>query len=252
MPKILLWDIETAPNIAAIWSLWDKYTSPNQILQERYIICASFKELGAKKVTSVSLLDDRERFNKDPTDDTYVVEKIHSILFEADAVIAHNGDQYDMKVFNSRAIQLGLPPLPEIVQEDTLKMAKRKFKFNSNKLDYLANLLGIGGKIDTDIELWKDCMLGKVRAIRDMVKYNKHDVELLEKVFIKLAPFTGTKLNHNLFTHEHVCPTCGSENLVQHGYRLTRTRKYKRYKCKECGTWSQSVLSEPDDKAWLK
>lgn len=251
-PKILYWDIENTHSIVATFPMWKANISYEAVLQEWYIICASWKWEGEKRIHSVSVLDNPRRFKKDVTDDYHVVKELHRVLSEADAVIAHNGDAFDMKKFNARAIFHGLPPLPSIVQIDTLKMAKSKFKFNFNKLDSLAHYLRVGSKLKTDLKLWLDCLHGKRRAIQDMVKYNKMDVEVLEKVYKKLAPYCPSKLNHNHFTQERVCPTCGSTKLTVNRYRLTRVGKMVQLQCKDCGGFSSFPVSKKGVQGFIR
>lgn len=242
-PKIILWDLETAHNVAAIFSLYEERTPHTNILQEKYIICAAYKELGAKSVKAVSVADDMDRFKADPNDDYYVVKHMHEVLSSADAIIAHYGDKYDLRFFNMRAIYHGLTPLPNIITIDTYKIAKSKFYFNSNRLDYLGKFLGFEGKMPTSPGLWLRCLSGDVKAIKEMVKYCKQDITLLEQVFEKLRPYAVAKLNSNLFTEEHVCPSCGSTDLIKRGFQYSRARKYQRYQCNSCGHWSKSNKS---------
>lgn len=240
--RIIVWDIETGYNVATIFSLFTKYTPFTAIQQERYMICAAYTELGSGVMKSISLLGDKARFKKDPADDYYVVTKMHKVLSEADAVIAHYGDNFDMKFFNTRALYHGLPPIPPLIQIDTYKIAKAKFLFNCNKLDYLGQYLGLGKKIATDHKLWLDCLKGNQRAVKDMVTYNRQDVALLEAVYHKLAPYANTKIN--LSHGEIACPNCASYNLRARGFRSTLTNRYRRYVCNDCGKWSHSTRSE--------
>lgn len=243
-PRILLWDVENTHSIVATFPMWKANISHEAILQEWFMLCASWKWLGENKIYSVSLLDDPVRFKEDHTDDYYVIAKMHDILSEADAIIAHHGDAFDIKKFNARSVKHGFGPIPNVVQIDTLKMAKSKFKFNFNKLDYLAQYLGVGKKIKTNIHLWIDCLHGKRKAIKEMVAYNKVDIEMLEGIYKKLAPYCVSKLNHNHFTQERVCPTCGSTRLTVNRYRLTRVGKMIQLQCKDCGGFSSFPVSK--------
>jgi len=237
-PKIILWDIETSHLEVRSWSLWDKYIHHENIIEDWYIICAAYKELGKKRVHSVSLLDDPTRFGLNHKDDYHVIEHMHEVLSGADAIIHHFGDAFDIKKFNARAIYHGFDPLPSIVQIDTVKIAKSKFKFTSNKLDYLGAYFGIGKKIPTDNNLWVRCENGERKAIKEMVKYNKQDVLLLEKVYEILKPYVPARLNFNHFTSDRVCPTCGGNHLTINKRRLTRAGKMIQLQCQDCGAYS--------------
>ena len=236
-PKIDVWDLETGYNVVAAHQLFNKMPIRHRnILSERYIICGSWKTLGNKTVHSVSLLDDMKRFENDPTDDAYVVAKLYGFLEKTDAVVAHYGDQFDMKRFNARAIVHGYDPLPKIIQVDTWKMANQKFAFNNNRLDYLGQYLGLGNKIQTDPELWMECLQGKKSSVRDMLTYNKQDVHLLEKVYLKLRPWLPMHVNHRLYDARAVCRHCGSDHIQYRGEEVLKFNVYRAFKCQTCGT----------------
>jgi len=238
-PNVQVWDIETGYNVANIFSLFNKNAPiPHDAIEsERYIICAVFQDYHTGKVKTIHLLQDKERFKEDPTDDEYVVREIHKVLSLCDGVVAHYGDNFDMKFFNTRAIYHGLQPIPPIVQIDTYKIAKRKFLFNSNRLDYIGKYLGFGGKIKTTQQLWLDCLHGKQKAVRDMVTYCKQDVELLKQVYTKLAPYVPSTVNRMLFANKECCPSCGGTHVQKRGFQRTTTSKYQRYQCTDCGNW---------------
>ena len=251
-PRILCWDIETAHMELKGWGLWDKFTPIDNIVKDWYIICAAWKVLEDGIVHAVSIVDDPVRFKDNIRDDYYVVARLHAELETADAIIHHYGDAFDLKKFNARAIYHNLPPLPEIVQIDTVKMAKQKFAFSSNKLDYLGRYFGLGHKISTDNELWLRCERGERKAIKEMVTYNKQDVQLLEDVYLRMRPYApAPRLNFNI-VDEDACPTCGEKTLQKRGFYRTITRIYQRYKCTSCGSWSRSVTSDKEIKARKK
>jgi len=232
-PKILLIDIETFPNLITSWGLMvpGGYLSPENIVRERSIICVSYKWLGEKKVYSLCVDAGT------PFSDFGLVGTLVDILHEADAVVAHNGDRFDLPWIRTRAIYHGYRPTPPIIQIDTKKLAKKRFNFNSNKLEYLANFLGLGAKIKTDFTLWKECMNGDKKALETMTKYCQHDVELLEKVYLLLAPYVPTTINRRLFVERPVCPTCESDLVQCRGFAYLKVRKYQRYWCMDCGHW---------------
>lgn len=242
-PKILLWDIETSHNLVAAFRLFEDYTPPENIVQERFIICAAWKWLGDKKVSSVSVLDDPELFALNPYDDLHVLKTLHSVLSEADVIVAHNGDKYDIKFTEGRMLMQGLDPLPPLTKIDTLKVAKKRFLFNSNKLDYLGQILGVGRKKKTGNQLWLKVLQGDPQAIKKMVTYNEGDVTLLEKVFLKLRPYMSAHLSGESFGQVG-CPRCASLKIQQRGVHRTLTRTFQRFQCQACGGWFRRLKSE--------
>lgn len=235
-PKILFIDVETFPNIVMSWGLWvDGMLDHNNIVQERSIICGAWKWQGDKRIHSVAINP------KKPHDDSRVVRELHAIVSSADAVVGHNSDKFDMRWLRARAAYYGLPPIPPVIQIDTLKIAKAAFYFNSNKLDYLSKFLGVGSKIKTEFGLWKECLGGSKKALDKMVEYNKHDIVLLEEVYNILAPHIPSKLNKVLWSDREVCQHCGSAAIQYRGVHYTRSNKFRRYQCTKCGCWSRST-----------
>lgn len=243
-PKIILWDIETTQNLAAVFRLGgNDWIQPQNIIQERYIVCASWKELGSKKVEAVSVLDDPQRYARNPHDDKFVLQTLHKVLSEADVIVHHNGDTFDIKFAETRMLIQGLDPLPPVTKIDTLKAARDRFLFNANNLDYLGKILGVGRKIKTEPELWLQVLAGSKSAVQKMVRYNKQDVLLLEKVFIKLQPFIANHVNRGLFG-ETGCPRCGSKHVQSRGVHRAISQVYQRFQCQSCGGWWREAKAD--------
>lgn len=241
-PRILLFDIENAPNTAYIWSLYQEVLSESMLDSAWYILCWSAKWLGESKIYSSALIDFPQAFKKNPENDKLVLQKLWTLLDEADIVIAHNGKAFDVRKVNARFVMNGmLPPSPYKVV-DTLLAARQYFFFTSNKLDDLGKYLKVGEKVDTGgFKLWKQCMMGNKTAWKKMVKYCKNDITLLEKVYLKLRPFIQNHPNLTVYDENdsHQCPKCNSDNLKKEGFFYTDVCKYQRYSCKDCGGWSR-------------
>lgn len=247
-PKIVLWDIETTHNLAAVFKLFgEDYIPHTNVLQERYIVCAAWKTLGKKGISAVSTLDN-PLYETDPHNDLHVVTTLHQVLSEADVIVAHNGDKYDIKFTEGRMLHHGLPPLPPIVKIDTLKELKNRFLLNSNRLDYVGQFLGVGRKVHTSPGLWLRVLQGDKSAVKEMVKYNKQDVALLEAVFMKLRPYIASHVNRQLFVDngdgKTNCPRCGSSRTKSKGMHRTITQVYQRRVCLSCGGWFRNRKAE--------
>lgn len=248
VPKIVLYDIETSHNLVATFQLRNQdWINPDNIIQERHLISASWKELGKREVHAVSLLDDPKRFKRDPHDDFHVLAKLHEVLSSADVIVAHNGDNFDLKFTEARFLIQGFPPLPPITKIDTLKVARDRFLFNANNLNYLGQVLKVGKKVETSKGLWLRVLAGEEAAIREMVKYNKQDVLLLEKVFLKLQPYIANHINRQLFGQTG-CPRCGSAKVQSRGFHRAISRVYRRFQCQDCAGWFRSQTNEKDVK----
>lgn len=244
-PRILIFDLETSHNLLAKFDLREEWTPYQNIIIERHLFCAAWKWHGAKTTEAVSLLDDRKRFKADIHDDYHVVKTLQGVIADADALVAHNGAKFDIKWLAGRALKHGLPPLPPVPMIDTLQVARRSFLLNSNRLDYLGQYLGIGRKIETPQGLWLKALHGDKAAIREMVTYNKGDVDLLEAVFDKLRAYMPEHVNRHLFSKDG-CPRCGSTKVQSRGFRYALTRKYRRFQCLACGGWWRASKPEKD------
>jgi|TARA_R110000772_G_scaffold62241_1_gene139999 DNA polymerase III epsilon subunit-like protein len=180
--RVLIYDIETSPNIGWFWRAGYKLNiSPENITKERAIICVSYKWLGEDEVYNLSW--DKNQCDK------FLIEQFIEVMNEADMLVAHNGDRFDLKWIKTRALKHGITTmLIDYKSLDTLKLAKKKFNFNSNRLDYIAKYLGFEGKIKTSIGLWTDIVFKKdPQALKDMITYCDEDVRQLENVYCKLV-----------------------------------------------------------------
>ena len=245
--NILIFDIETAPLKAYIWSRWKQNIYLDQTISEWFMICWSAKWLDSEEVFSECLTPDEIKEEKD----NRIVKQLWSLIDQADIVIAHNGKRFDVPKINSRFIMAGLPPTSTYIQIDTKEVAVKQFGFSSNKLDALAGYFNIEHKDDTNFELWADCMKGNQEALDYMESYNRKDVVILEKVYLKLRPWIKNHPNIGLYQEKDnmICPTCGSKDLKEDGsFYYTSANKYKVMRC-SCGAISRvRNTSYPKDK----
>jgi len=236
MIKILLLDIETSPNSVHVWGLWQQNVSINQIMESSRVLCWSAKWLGEKPIFFDSVNKSKE---KD------MLKKIHALISEADAVVHYNGTRFDMPTLNKEFLLNGMTPPSPYKQIDLLRTMKSQFRFPSNKLDYVAQRLGLGAKTKhSGHELWVKCMNNDVASWKVMEKYNKQDVVLLEKVYEKILPWIKQHPNMNMYTEGYVCPTCSSSKIQRRGTNTTNAGVYQRYQCTDCGTWSQDKKNQ--------
>ena len=231
--KILLIDIETSPNTAHVWGLWQQNVSLNQLLESSYTMCYSAKFLGEKTIYFDSV------HKNDPKT---MLEGVYKLLEESDAVVHYNGSKFDMPTLNKEFLLHKMPPPPPIKQIDLLRVVKSQFRFPSNKLDYVAQRLNLGKKKDHEGHtLWIKCMNNDPKAWKTMETYNIQDVVLLEKLYNKLLPWIKQPINITLMKKDRngwSCPTCGKDHLISKGFKYTNTGAYQRYQCKACGAYS--------------
>jgi DNA-directed RNA polymerase subunit RPC12/RpoP len=230
----LFFDIETSPNIGFFWQSGYKLQVPyTNIIKERAIICICYKWENDTKVYSLN-------WDKDQCDKQMLIDFI-KIANEADELVGHNGDKFDLTWIRTRALFHRLPMFPQYTTIDTLKQARSTFRFNSNKLDYIANFLGIGSKLETGFGLWRDIVLNNdKKALASMIKYCKNDVVILEKVFNHLSSYVPHKTHRGvaLYDDRNSCPHCGSKHINMNKHRTTASGISKvQYVCVPCGKY---------------
>lgn len=236
-PKVLIYDIETAPILGYVWGLWENNVALNQIYSEWHILSWSAKWLGSPE-TDVMYMD--QRHAKNIEDDRKLLQAIWDLLDEADIVITQNGRSFDQKKLNARFVLNGMQPPSSYKHIDTKQIASKHFAFTSNKLEWMTDKLCVKyKKLDhakfSGFKLWKECLNGNLEAWKEMETYNKHDVLSLEELYTKLIPWENT-INFNLYheEEEHVCK-CGSKLFNKNGFYYTSAGKYQKHKCKACG-----------------
>lgn len=233
--KVLVLDIETSPIIAYTWGpKWE--TNLIECLEHSKVICYSAKWLGGRQVTKGLL--DYKGYKKGKIDDNKLVKEVHKLVDEADIVVTQNGVQFDMKVLNARFIQNKLSPPAPYKNVDTKIEAKKYLKLPSYSLDDMGEYFGLGRKMEHEgFELWKKCIAGDTSAWNKMKKYNAQDVNLTEKVYLKILPFMKTHPNMTHYSGKEACPRCDSENTVHRGFYTLTNGKYARMTCNDCGSW---------------
>jgi len=229
--KILMLDIETAPHKVYTWGLWDQNIGINQIVEPGYTLCWAAKWYNKKKMHFASVVGGNEKG---------MLEEVHDLISEADAVVHYNGTKFDMPTLNKEFLQESMPPPAPYHQIDLLRTMRQQFRLPSNKLDYVAQFLGLGSKVShKGMPLWTGCMNGDPASWKTMEKYNKGDVILLERVYDRIKPWIKGHPNHALYKDigEPVCISCGSDHLQFRGEAHTKTMSYRRIQCMSCHAW---------------
>ena len=232
-PKRLFYDIETSYNIVKSWRIgFNINLNMEDIIQERAIITIAYKWEGEKDVTVLSW---------DKGCDKKIIEDFVKVMSEADELVGHNVDRYDTKFIMARALKHNISVLPKYQSTDTLKLAKKHFMLNSNKLDYIAQYLGIGHKTKhRGLEMWDDIILrNDSKALEEMIEYNVQDVFLTEQVYHKLMEYSLPKVNHasKQTGDKHTCPQCGSDHAELHKTYISGTgTKTRLMNCLNCST----------------
>ena len=225
--KILYLDLETAPHLVMAWGLFNQTIRINQIKEPGYTLCWAAKWEGQKEVMFRKL-----------GDDDFIAE-LWDIMDGADAVVTYNGERFDIPIVHREFLENGFPPPDPSASIDLYKPVKSRFRFASNKLDFVCQQLGIGAKVQhKGQDLWTECMEGDEKAWAIMERYNKQDVRLLPKLYKRLLPWIKDHPNYGLYvdTDRPACTNCGSTRVVKKGLEHTKTQSYQRYRCTKCHT----------------
>lgn len=249
-PKIVIWDLETLPDARAVYRNLPTFGNwPGRGFKGdiQTIMCFGYKILGEKRAHSINLWDFKQ-WKKDRHDDLPVVKAAYEMLKDADGIVTHNGIKFDMKILNTRLKYHKLPRLPKIPHIDTKQLCSRHLALYSNRLGDVATFMGLTDKMHWSNK-WDTWVKFEFREeskkdLKLMDKYCKYDVIVLEEVFNEMREYAANIPNYNMFTGDpkesRLCPACGSGKLHKHGFKVTKTTKYQRYQCQDCGNISQS------------
>ena len=244
--KTLFVDVETSPNQAFCWGIWQQNISINHIIESSGVLCFAAKWAGKREVHFDSVHQSSKKM---------MLKGVHSLMSEADVVVTYNGKNFDLPVLNREFLLAGMKPPAPSKQVDMLRVAKGAFRFQSNKLEYVSRELGLNGKTKHEgFQMWISCMNDDPAAWVRMERYNKNDVVLLEKVYERMKPWIKGHPNVGAFDPEDIekCPHCGSKHLQRRGVAITRDVRYQRYQCLDCGAWARGKKALSKARATLQ
>ncbi len=236
--RILTIDIETKPMTVYSWGLFKQYHSIDQIVDHGGTICFAAKWFGEKDTLFHSEREGRED----------MLRRAWELLTEADVVITYNGGRFDIPRLNQEFMLLGWGPPAPFKHVDLFRINARRFQLPSRKLDYLAQQSGVGSKVKhAGFQLWIDCMAGDDTAWALMEKYNRGDVTLTEKVYLRLLPWMDAQVHIGQMISDgkngYLCPNCGSSKITKHGKPVRAfVRAYSLYRCGNCDSWMRDTM----------
>lgn len=243
MARILILDIETSPNIAYVWRFFKENVGAKQVLENGQILSFAAKWLDEDSIIYQDVQHDSE---------LHMMTILFQLLDEADIVVAHNGDKFDLPHVQGRGVVLGLKPPAPYKTVDTVKVARYEFNFPSNSLEYLANVLKLKNRKDghkkfPGFELWLGVLANNPEAWAEMREYNIIDILVLEELYLRLRPYMRRHPNVGVFEDDAVavaCPKCGSNSIQYRGYAHTNVSRYRRFQCNDCGGWGRLRTNE--------
>jgi hypothetical protein len=227
-PRIFIYDIETAPLVTYSWTMRDD--RPAMLKKDWELLSFSYKELKVKGTTGISRADFADKTDRS------LVKALRVFFEQADVLIGHNIMQFDTPKSIAKFAEHKLKPvLP--MQIDTLRIARSTMGFSGNSLDALAQRLGLGRKMKhSGMSMWDACLEGKSSGFREMVKYNKADVDLTEKVYLRIRNYGKHSLSMALLeSNQKGCPSCGSLTAHKKGFQVSEVSIRQSWLCTSCG-----------------
>lgn len=262
MSRILILDIETAPNVAYVWSFFKTNVGANQVVDNGYMLSYAAKWLDSDKIFYEDLTTSKKEKG--------LLKKLKPLLDEADIVVAHNGAKFDLPTIAGRFMMHGIEPASPFKIVDTCITARKQFRFPSNSLQYLSNVLDLaikkgGHKKYPGFELWLGVLRDEKEAWEEMKEYNILDILTLQELYIKMLPFIKNHPNVMIFDEDvevldeapaPVCGRCGSEHVQRRGFDHTNAGVFHRFQCKDCGGWGRTPYAlnknrEGRQKRWV-
>jgi hypothetical protein len=229
--KILTLDIETAPSVVYTWGRFKQNIGLNQVVEDGRVLCVAAKWYHQKQVMFWS----EHHHGREA-----MLNGIHAALNDAEITVGYNHRSFDLKHLNREFMLAGMTPPSPSKDVDLLTVVRQSAKFESNKLDNVAQRLGIGAKVAHEgFDLWKACMAGDDAAWGRMRTYCKGDVQLTEDLYNELRPWIKghPHMGVNSSDEDITCNRCGSDELERNGTWLANQIRYIRYQCKGCGGW---------------
>jgi DNA polymerase elongation subunit (family B) len=236
--RVLLLDIETAPNTAFVWGLYDQDVGLSQIIDTSYILCWAAKWLGQPEIHFERTLH-QKRSSKG------MLRHIHGLMECADMIVTYNGNKFDIPTLNREFLIHGIPPPAPTKLMDLYQHVKRRFRFSSNKMDHVAQELGIGKKVEHEgFSLWVKCMENDKDAWKTMEQYNRNDVVILEGIYDRILPWLPNQGHAVRNDGQLVCPNCGGTKYQQRGFQYSQVAKYVRFQCLSCFHWFRTTSNK--------
>jgi DNA polymerase elongation subunit (family B) len=231
--RTLALDIETSPSICYTWSLFDTRIGVEQIVEPPRMICFAARWVDEPECMFFS------EFHHGRSE---MIRKAHEMLSECDALLTYNGKSFDAKHLHREFLLTGLTPPAPYQNIDLYLVARKQFKFISNKLQNISKELGLEGKVQhSGFDLWKRCLGGDQDAWEEMKNYNMRDVDLLLDLYQKLLPWINSHPNKVLIDGVGKCTRCGSNSIVERESSYTAVSRFPRFQCLRCGGWMRGT-----------
>jgi len=233
--KILVLDLETSPMLAYVWGLGEQHVRHGQLKRGSNIV----------DIISVaySWMDEEEihvmGWGYEEQDSRPMMEKLDELINEADIVIGKNNERFDNKQINFHRWYHNRDGMPDWLtkSDDLEKHLRRHLRLPSQSLDYISDLLGLGGKEKMEFSDWVNIVekhpTEGLKAYEKMLHYNKKDVADTKAIWKYSMKHFIPKHNMGVSLEGQVCRACGSTNLAWDGSTYSGGVMYKKFKCRD-------------------
>lgn len=197
--SILYFDLEVSKSLYYNYGgrVPSRYLNPADLVHEYFIICWSASYVGSSTVYHDCITSKEAQKQTDGR----ILKRLRGLMDSADVLAGHNVDSYDIKRANTRFLLNGLEPVIGKKTYDTLKIARSKFTFESNRLDYISQRLGFRGKDNITNDDWLEIVkTGDGKTLSKVDRYCQGDVTNGKKVLEKLMKYSGKKSNYGAVT----------------------------------------------------
>lgn len=225
--RLLAWDIE-ASNLSADFGI---------------VLCVGFKYVETGKPFVLNILDYMGKDGDLIKAEKYLLKAVSAQLLESDVWLAHFGCYYDLPFVNTRLLYHHLPVIPaNFPLIDTWRISRNRLKLRNNRLVTISEFLGTKEEKNAiKPEQWLRALGGHKGSMDYIVEHCRRDVVVLEQAYLRLRPLVLDHPSRGLIDDRGGCGVCGQQKLVKRGFHVTRTRKYQRWQCQSCGSWSKGV-----------
>ena len=235
--KIFVYDIERAPMLREVeeWDLkqYAGYGDPKTIKRRSRMVSWAGKFLDGPMLYSSEW---------DHGSDA-MINSIWQAFDAADVIVGYNSQRFDNLHVHGEFFLRGIDDPSPYRSIDLYRLLKSGIKLDSFKLDHVSQLIFDDHKVDhgSYMRMLRGCIEGDPEERQLFASYNKKDVALTERLYYQLR---SRIKNHPpvLFESNGTnCNACGSEDLVQTGWKLALTLRYPMLRCQSCGWQGRSV-----------
>lgn len=234
-PRILVIDIETMAALMWGWGMYNQNFGVNQVKEHPYILCVGYKWVGEKETFCLNSWEMTQE---------EMLQRTLDLIKEADAIVSKNGIKFDIPWIRTELLRYKMAPLPPLTHIDLEKAARGYFRFHCNKLEYILQYLGFGGKLEHEgFGLWRKVQAGHAPSRRKMERYCKHDVRQTARLYLEMRPHIE---NHPALRAlgSEACPKCQSKDTKKDGIRRTKCYHIQTHQCNSCGGYFSGKMKK--------